>query len=243
MTNLKLSAYLVRHQILVKAIVVGGLSVVILLAGLLPLIGNTSTTLKKITVKEKEAKALSDKVAVLSQLDQNVLKERLSTLDSALLPRKDVVAYLSAVDGLARELGLTFNGLSLAPGDVTDEDGLSPGAKANTPVQTLDTTLKINGSEESIYAFLRSVEQMLPLMQVKDVKMSRVNDTQYSLSLVLGMLWAPPVSGDVKGPVKLFTEKEEAYFQLLASYRRFNNIVAPGDTVPSTGGKADLFAQ
>ncbi len=233
----------VRHQTGVRAAGMGVLVAVCVLWGILPLWSSIREKIAKIEIRRKEEQELTKKVAVLSQLDQNVLKDRLTVIDTALLPRKDVVAYLSAVDGLSRELGLSFGGLSLSPGSIDEASGSAKAVttKSEAGLQSLDTTLKIQGNEDAIYSFLRSVEQMLPLMHVKDVKVTKVADGQYSLSLSLGMLWAPPTAGDIKGAVTLFSEKEEKYFQTLASYRRYDRVVGI-DTGATGETKADLFA-
>jgi hypothetical protein len=245
MASSSISSFIVRHQFLARAIGVAGVTVVLLLAGVIPLVNVISRNAQKIETRDRERQALADKVSILSQLDQNVLQERLRVLDSALPPRKDVVAYLASIDGLSRELGLSFGGLSITPGEVTDRPDTAKKTTAKrvtNGLQVLDTTIKVKGSESSIYAFLRSVEQALPLMQIEDAKVSGLSAGQFTLSLSLGMLWAPAAPADVKGAVALFNEKEEGYFQTLATYKSYkadlNDAVI--DAVP--GGKADLFS-
>jgi hypothetical protein len=245
MASSSLNTYIVRHQFLARAIGVGLVTVVLLLAGVVPLVSAIARNNQKIATRDRERQSLVDKVTLLSQLDKAILQERLQILDSALPPRKDVVAYLASIDGLSRELGLSFGGLSINPGEVTEnpEQPKAAGKRAvPAGLQVLDTAIKVKGSESSIYAFLRSVEQTLPLMQIKDAKVSGLSGEQFSLSLSLGMLWAPTVPGDVKGSISLFSEKEESYFQTLSTYRSYKAGVSDSAIDPIPGGKPDLFS-
>lgn len=238
---MKINEYIVRHQLLVRVIVVAAVTGILLIFAVIPLGTAISKNTAKIASRDKERLSLVDKVTLLSELDDQVLQDRLKILDAALPPRKDVVAYLASMDGLSRELGLSFGGISIAPGEVKDKPD-SNSKKQITGLQTLDTTIKVKGDQNAIYSFLRSVEQTLPLMQIKDVKISGVGVGQYSLSLSLGMLWAPPLPSDVKGAVALFNDKEEEYFKTLSTYRSYKADL--GDTTAnSPSGKTDLFSQ
>jgi len=231
---------------LVKAIVVDLVAVVIILGGILPTIGKIQSNTSKIETRAKEEKILSEKVVLLSQIDKAVLKERAQIIQEALPEKKDVIAYLGAIDGLSRELGLSFGGIILNPGDVSGANDVSSKTKKKTKqvggLQILDTDVKITGSKDGIYTFLKLVEQALPLMQVANVKISSAGTDNYTLALSLGMLWAPYSQGDVKGAVSLFNEKEEASFQRLSSYKRYDGTVSETDITGMPIGKSDLFA-
>jgi len=236
-----------RHGVLVRAILVGFVALVLLFAGVVPLIGKSRTLARKVETRRSDAEEIATRVAVLSGLDRDVLKSRMEIIDKALPPKKDVLLYLSSIDGLSRELGLTFSGISVSPGEVTEA---SPGASVDNKkvrgddampgVHSLETEVKINGNRENIYSFLRLVEQSLPLMQIKDVSMTASGIDSYLLTVRLAMLWAAPSRGELKGAITLFNEKEENYFQQLASYRKF--VPVQLSTAPSGGGKGDLFA-
>ena len=236
-----LNALMVRHGLLVRAvaIAIGGLFLVIL--AIFPLIGGIRNGMSQLTAKEKQAAELTNKVSILSSLDPQVLANRVATLDSALPPRKDILLYLSAIDGLSRDLNLNFGGISLSPGSLTPTDskgGAAPG------LHTLDTTVKISGSSENIYSFLRAVEQTLPLMLIKDVKVDVLGADSLNLTLNLGMLWAPASVGSVSGPITLFTDKEQAYFSTLQGYHAYASLASsiPATGSATTGAPRDLFS-
>ena len=229
-----------RHKSLAIAIGMAVSAAILLLVAVLPLYNNAQDVLAKIKTRSSDLDALNAKVSILSQLDPAVLQDRVKVLDAALPPRKDVLLYLASIDGLSRELGLTFGGLSLAPGDIDQATGSAQKSVKVAGLQTLDTEVKMSGGQEAIYTFLRSIENVLPLMQIKDVKVSILGENQFNLALTLGMLWAEPATLDVKGPVTLFGPEEDKYFTQLAEYRRFDSAVP----LPTDNGnaKTDLFA-
>lgn len=244
--KVSLRQQLIRHQVAVKAIGVAMATLVILLVGLWPLIRSAGTLLKKIETRGKEEELLSKKVAVLSQIDQQILKERTKVIKAALPEKKDVIAYLGAVDGMSKELGLSFGGITVVPGDVSGESQKTNGVRSKNTrkvalLNVLDTNIKITGTRDGIYAFLRQVEQTLPLMQVTDVMVTKLEDDLYSMTLSLGMLWSPTPSMDLKGAISLFTEQEEKYFQKLNVFRTYTGSNS-SETTLLNDGRIDLFS-
>lgn len=233
--------WLIRHKMLATA---GGITffiVILLFTVIFPIYQNASSLLAKIDLKLTELESLTNKVSLLSKLDMNVLAERVTELDSALPPRKDVLLYLSSIDGLSKELGLSFGGLLLTPGELDEATGSAKKvASREVGLQSLETEIKVKGGEENIYTFLRSIERVLPLMQIKNIKVSILSSDQFSLALTLGMLWAPNSTVDVKGQVTLFGAEEEKYFNQLSEYRKYD-LVQIEDIEPNNL-KKDLFA-
>jgi hypothetical protein len=228
------------HDMLVKAIAIGGVAVLLVFAAAIPIYQNATTVQTKLKAKTKELEALTSKVSILSKLDANVLQARVDTLDKALPPRKDVLLYLTSIDGLSRELGLTLGGLTLEPGDVSQTEEVDPKvSKKVSGLQSLTTDIKIRGTQDNIYTFLRTLETVLPLMQIKDIKVSVATGGDFALSVTLGMLWAEPTTVDIKGPVTLFGSEEDNYFSQLASYRTFEPVLLPAG---NNEIKTNLFA-
>ncbi len=240
--------WITRHKSLATAVAVFALAFLLLFVAVIPIYRNASSLTGKINTKSKELDALTEKVSILSQLDPTVLSDRVRVLDNALPPKKDILLYLNSIEGLSQELGLTFGGLSLSPGEITESTGsavpATPAkrkvvAKTVAGLESLDTEIKMRGNQEGVYAFLRTIEEVLPLMQIKDIKVSILSSDQYSLTLTLGMLWAEPTTANVKGAVTLFGAEEDKYFTQLAGYRIFSSTTLVEST---TGGKQDLFA-
>lgn len=231
--------WLTRHKTLVMAIGIGLGAILLLLVAVMPIYKNATRLVGVVKTKSDNLNSLTTKVSILSKLDPEVLKDRVNTLDAALPPKKDILLYLNSIDGLSRELGLSFGGLSLSPGDITEATGSAKKSAKVAGLQSLETQIRMSGGQASIYTFLRTIEGVLPLMQIKDIKVSVLGPDQYGLELTLGMLWADPGTVDVKGPVTLFGAEEDKYFAQLSSYRRFDTAV---EFPPVTGGKTDLFA-
>lgn len=240
--------YLQRHATLVRGVLIAGVGLILVMVVVVPVIGRISELQDKIGSRRKEAESLSQKVTILSNLDQQILDERVKVLDQALPPRKDIVLYLATIEGLSRELELNFSGISLSPGDVTEASASAKTRRTDiiAGVHSLETELKIDGSQERIYEFLRLIENSLPLVQVKDVKVSNSgNEGRYTLSMRAGMLWASSDITKVSGAVTLFTDKEEEYFSQLETFRRFGTpTLLLENQTGSAGavGKNDLFA-
>ncbi len=229
------------HHSLVTAVGVAVGALLLLIVVGIPMYNHTSELTTKWRAKQNEREEVLNKVSTLTQLDPTVLAERVSTIDAALPPKKDILTYLAAIDGLSSELGVSFGGVDLAPGILAE--ATSSGSKKNAPVkggvESLTSEVKIVGDREKVYAFLRAIEQVLPLMQIDNVKVSVSNDGQYSLALTLGMLWAQQGTEALTGKIVLFDETEEKYFQQLSGYRQYAAIVSTA----STGeiAKSDLF--
>lgn len=237
------TAWINRHRSLASALGAAVLAIILVFVAALPLYRSSSALLSKLATKTKELDALTGKVSILSKLDKSVLQERVTTIDTALPPKKDVLTYLVAIDGLSRDLGLTYGGFSLSPGELGEATASAGTVKKTSKaggLQSLDTEIKMRGGQESVYTFLKTIESVLPLMQIKNVGVSVIGEDQYSLNLTLGMLWAEPSAGEVSGSVTLFGPEEEKYFTQLSAYKHFDPIV--GD-VPLVGGKTDLFSQ
>lgn len=228
-----------RHKTLLSALGIWVVCLALIIMAMIPLYRSVSSYSAKIKTKSSELETLTNRVAILSQLDANVLQERVNTLDSALPPRKDVLLYLASINGLSSELGLTFGGISLSPGELNEATGAAKRAAKPNQLNTLETEIKMRGGQESVYAFLGRIESVLPLMQIKDIKVAILGSDQYALTLNLGMLWAEQTPPDLRGQVTLFGEEEEKYFNQLAEYRRYEPIVY--GELPSAQ-KADLFA-
>lgn len=229
------------HDLLVKAIGLAIVSFALVLLAILPIYQSANKLLGTIQKKSSELDKISNKVALLSKLDKNVLAERVTVIDAALPPKKDVLLYLTSIDGLSRELGLTLGGVSLQPGNISENSETDTKKKLGTGLQSLDTEIKIQGGQESIYSFLRTIESVLPLMQIKDISVSVSAENRYTLSLKLGMLWASPDTTSVTGAITLFGEEDDKYFTQLASFRRFAKL--PTTSADFTGNvKQDLFA-
>ena len=243
MTDRSRLAVLLRyHAVLVRAVVVLVATLVLIASGVVPMWGRLREVRGEIDSKSGELEQMSQRAVILNSLDDQVLRDRVVVLDAVLPPSKDVVAYLTALDGLSRDFGLSLGGVSLTPGELaTGSASAKQQAPRQSALSSLETEVRILGAAESLYGLLRQVEETAPLMLIKDVQMNRVGSgSTFLLTLRLSMLYADPlVTGALSGVVSLFTPQEEVLFERVKSFNRYvlSSSVAEGPL-----GKSDLFA-
>lgn len=236
--------FLRNHSYLVRAIGIVIVSFIVIFVGVISTWQRMSEVRSELEVKERSFEDLSQRVVVLNGLNSEVLSRRVAILDSVLPPSKDIVAYLTALDGLSRELGLSLGGISLNPGEVsstgTADTGAKKSARSQAALSSLDTEIRIAGNSGSIYEFLRNIENTAPLMLVKDVQMNKVgSDDSYLLTLRLSMLYSFPTPSTLKGVVSLFTQKEEDLYESISGFNIYT--VRTSETTSINVGKDNLF--
>jgi len=213
-----------KHTELVKGVVVYALAIVIFMVAVVPIFQSANSARKKLTSEKKKLDDLSNRVVILTGLDDAILNQRYDELNNILPAKKDIVSYLVTIDGLSKDLELSLNGISLAPGDVSDSTVSAETTKnlRAGQLRSIETDISIQGEESDIYSFLRSIENVVPLMQVKDVNVSR-NEGVYTLSLRLGMLYSEEGLGTNAntGVVSLFTPDEERLYNQLLAFKRY----------------------
>ncbi len=245
----ELGLWIHYHEFLAKAIGIGVASILLLLLGIVPMVGRFYRIKKSLKAENVKLEELSRKVTVADNLDQNIVNERIEFLNKVLPPTKDVVIYLNTLSSLAKEFNLSLGDVSLSPGVIYEQDRnqKKQGAKQikTKKWQTLATELRIVGSKDNVYQFLRQVEKTAPLMVVKDVQMSRVGSKtdkdSFVLTLKLGMVYAKPQTSDFKGEIKLLTKDDQ---QLLASIRDLKSYPLAITNEPSRSNNSqrdDLF--
>lgn len=232
------SFWIRQHRLLVEGIGFGVMALLVAVLVTVPFVERVFTMRADLSKSNDQLVEIESQVFFLSNLDGEILKKRVGLLDTVLPASKDVLLYLSTIDGLARELSLTLRGIELAPGDI---GGGGKQVVGKTGTSTLDTELVITGTQDKIYAFLRAVEETAPLMTVKDVKVNRLSSENFSLSVVLSMVYAVPETKDnFKGKSALFSEKEESVLTQIAGFRAYGSSLALDNPAVQIG-KTNLF--
>lgn len=214
-----------KHTDLAKAVLLYFASVLIIIIAVIPIFNNANSARRELVADKKTLDDVTNKVVILTGLDSVVLDSRLSELNRILPARKDIVSYLVTLDGLSRDLDLSLGSISLTPGDVSDASHsaeTSDGSRRVASLSVIESEVSIDGDEDDIYEFLRNIEEVAPLMQVKDTSVTRV-DELFTLKLRLGMLYSEEgVSSDLKGVVSIFTPEEERLFEQIQRLRRYS---------------------
>ncbi len=228
------------HYYLTRAILVVGAGILLIMIGILPTINKMVKTRKRLKSEEAKLKEVTSKIVVIDNLDPNIVEQRVRLLDMVLPPSKDVVIYLNTLNSLARELNLSLGDISLSPGIVYKEEGEQKKSKAKVAKKSetwedLETEIRIIGSRDNIYTFLKQIENIIPLMVMKDVQISRVGqgtDDSFVLSLKLGMVYAEPNLALVaKKKISLLNQDDEKLLENLKNLRSY-----PIETSISNGG-------
>jgi hypothetical protein len=227
-----------QHKLLVQASICLIASLAILLLVIVPFFERGWQAQSELEKKRVSVLELEEQVVFLTNLDKSVLNRRMEVLDTVLPSSKDVLLYLGTIDGLSRELSLSLRGIELSPGQISGEK-VSQASKPG--LVTLDTQLTISGTQENLYAFLRGIEQTAPLMKVRDVKVNRLGEDSYNLSVMLSMMYAEPSTAtNLKGKMMLFTDKEESLLQEIAQFKYYQANIELTERLPI--GKTDLFS-
>lgn len=234
-----------KHTELAKAVVVYIVAIIIIAVAVVPIFNGANDARRELESDKKELDALTNKVVILTGLDDAVLNQRLDVLNSILPPRKDIVSYLVTLDGLSRDLDLSLGSISLAPGDVSEATGSADSASSRNSrtgsLSSIETDISIDGEESDIYEFLRTIEDVAPLMQVKDVSVTK-QEGLFLLRLRLGMLYSEDgVDSDLKGVVSLFTPEEERLYEQLQAFQRYSLEELPASQSTEGVGIENLF--
>ena len=218
------------HYYLARAVLIVGAGVLLVMIGILPMINKLMGTQKRLKQEKAKLEELTNKIVIVDNLDPNIVEQRAKLLDGVLPPSKDVVRYLNTLNALTKELNLSLGDVTLSPGVVYQEQTKQKKskikvAKKGETWRNLETEIRIIGSKDNIYTFLKQIENIAPLMVMKDAQISRVNqgsDASFVLSLKLGMVYAEPdFNSIVKRQISLLNSEDEKLFdklKLLKSY-------------------------
>ena len=206
---------------------------------------------------------LSDNLATRRQLTQklNQLETKLNTLDGieplliedrvtkmeAVFPSvKPIVPLMASLSQLASEQGLSFGGLSLSPGSLSEAGSKSKDKKAaDTDLNDLRFGFQIGGDFDRISKFMQSLENTAPLLKIEEVGLTiktnplfdRLETIVVADIQVAAYYQAPPKTlGSIEKPVKLLTRSEEVLLNQLVGFKTFPPVVP---LAPS--GKENLF--
>lgn len=114
----------------------------------------------KINVDKKSQKVLGTKLSILQNVE-NIIPSDISFIDIALPSRGIAIYAMNQVKNQANSLGLIIS--NLKTGAVTpDKDGISK----------VNISFEIEGDEQSVYNYLESFPELLPLMKIDKVSIN-----------------------------------------------------------------------
>lgn len=211
---------------------------VILLLVIRPLAGKLSANLKIRKQLLKQAAELSGKLETLNGIETSLADERVKKMEAVFPSLKPIVPLLASLSQLAAEHSLTFGGLSLSPGSLSQE-------KDQSDLKDLSFNFEVGGDFLQISQFMKALENTAPLMKIESVALNiKANPlfdpqaTKVSAQIEVSAYYqAPPKTlGSIDTPVRLLTKNEEVLLNQLVGFRTFPAIV-PTAAV----GKENLF--
>ena len=220
--------------------------ILILILAIRPLAVKLSGNLAARRQLIKKTAVLSGKLNTLNGIEASLIEARVKQMEAVFPSVKPIVPLLGSLSQLAAEHNLTFGGLSLSPGSLSQT-----GAKNKQPVQTevdlndLSFSFQVGGDFARISQFMKALENTAPLMKIEAValtiKTNPLFDRQETLVVadiaVAAYYQAPPKTlGSIDKPVRLLTKSEEGLLNQLVGFRTFPPVV-PTAAV----GKENLF--
>jgi Tfp pilus assembly protein PilO len=195
---------------------------------------------------EKRLSQLETKFEVLSGIDSILIDNRVRQMEAVFPSEKPIVELMGSLSQLALENGLTFGGITLSPGSLSQEESKTKNKKAN-PEGLFDLRFgfQVGGDFDKISQFLAALENTSPLMKIESVGMSIKTNPLFEREAtlvvaeieVLAYYQAPPKTlGSVDKPVKLLSKNEELLLNKLVGFRTFPFVIPQA---PS--GKENLF--
>lgn len=206
-------------------------------------LGQNLTTKKQLT---KKLTQLEIKVTALNGIEPLLIDERVKKMEAVFPSVKPIVPLMASLSQLAAQQNLTFGGVSLSPGSLSQSETKSKGKqKAATDLNDLRFGFQIGGDFDSISKFMKSLENTAPLMKIEEVALTIKTNPLFERSetivvadiKIAAYYQAPPKTlGGVDKSVKLLSRSEEVLLNQLVSFKTFPPVV-PQTTV----GKENLF--
>ena len=195
-----------------------------------------------------QVKQLNTKLSTLNGVDSILVTERVKKMESVFPSRKPVVELLGTLSELSGLHNLSFGGVSLSPGSLSEQQtAVKKGAKTTISPELSDLRFgfQIGGSFGDILAFMKDLENVAPLMKIEEVGLSirtnplfEVDSTLVLADISVAAFYQPPPKtlGSVSQPVKLLTRSDEALLNKLINFKIFRTEVPLAQA-----GKEDLF--
>lgn len=197
--------------------------------------GPTLSNLQKVIRINKQQKtelsSLEKKLQILEGIDNNLIIDRVKKMEAVFPSDKPIVQLLSSLAQLAAKHSLSFGGVSLSPGSLTDE-------KKEDSLADLTFGFEVGGELNSILKFLQELERVAPLMKIDKVGLTIRTLSMIAAKINVSAFYqpAPKSLGKISQPVKLLSRSEEAILSQLFNFTQFQAVLPSVQT-----GKTNLF--
>ncbi len=175
---------------------------------------------------EKELEVLEDEVLAFETLKSKDLEAMTEVVDKALPSEKPVFDVLTLVSELASETGVSVSQLSSNPGELAtgsarldQQKNNSNKAKNAKEYSELQVTLEVDGSFQGLNEFILGLNELLPLIDLKEVRISLLGreEQQFSGEVDLSVYWMDLSDSQINTskPSKVGSDMEEAYEKIV----------------------------
>lgn len=223
---------LLKYQRLVQPVILI-ISLLVFYQFLLPKFNQVKGLYESNGKARKQKEALQAKIQDLKSLNEYELSEKSELLLLALPAGKDVAGKMSLVSKITEESGLVVESLKISPGEVATQSA------EKKEVDELVFKLVLNGEINQFIDFLENASELVPLMEISDIKIELTNNSQATINCTLRSYYAdlPASLGKVDSPVPKLTAQEETLLEELRKYRSYETEKFE----PMPGGKANPF--
>lgn len=182
---------------------------------------------------------ITEKVSFLENQNVDKLKSDVKISESAIPSEKDIPYFLSTLDFLANEASVSVVSVHTSPGRISTESGLLASKEEkvdSNQVGKVSLNVVVEGSFESLKAFLTKMSSSLPLQSVNSINFTRRGKSEEifgtvsaTFSLFVNYQLLPKTIGKASDPIDKITDKEEKLILSLSSYIQPNksNVFMP----------------
>ena len=196
-----------------------------------PALSNLQKVIRINKQQKTELSSLEKKLQILEGIDNNLITDRVKKMEAVFPSDKPIVELLSSLAQLAAKHNLSFGGVSLSPGSLTDE-------KKEDSLADLTFGFEVGGELNSILKFLQELERVAPLMKIDKVGLTIKTLSMIAAKINVSAFYqpAPKSLGTISQPVKLLSRSEEAILSQLFNFTQFQAVLPSVQT-----GKTNLF--
>jgi hypothetical protein len=141
---------------------------------------------------------------------------------------------MGLVSKITEESGLVVESLKISPGEVATQSA------EKKEVDELVFKLVLSGEINQLIDFLKSSSELVPLMEITDIKIELTNNSQATINCTLRSYYAdlPASLGKIDAAVPKLTVEEETLLEELKKYRSYETEKFE----PIPGGKTNPFS-
>lgn len=190
----KISIFIKQYQSLVVSAAILVFSLVAVVFAVLPSVSTILALWEETKTIEDDVFRLEQKLAQLSALDEQQLRQQLSTVISAVPTDKSLPTVFSTVERVAETAGTSVSSMSIG-GDTSLSTGSAVKLSASEKqlgTRTIPFTATVEGTLDAIQQFITTAPQIRRLLRIRTFAISfPENDRAISVTLQMDAFYQP----------------------------------------------------